>query len=167
MPAEVTTTETMSDHPATTTLIDTIETRLPMIYRMLELDDPAVSVLLADDATIERLNRRWRDVDEPTDVLSFPAHPSGSIPDEPEHLGDIIISIPTAEQYVTKQDHLQRIAGELEVDPDELDWTLVDELSFLFVHGLLHLMGYDHAETHQEAQMRTMERRLWQVMTER
>lgn len=166
MPVDVQITGQATDHQKTDRLVETIKTRLETIYRALELRDPHVSLLLTDDEAIRQLNEQWRGIDEATDVLSFPAHHPESIPDEPSHLGDIVISIPCATRLVDARDHGRRVAEELDVDAESLDWKLVDEVAFLFVHGLLHLLGYDHADADEEAQMRTMERRLWQLMTE-
>ena len=83
-----------------------------------------VSVLFTGDAEIRTLNRRFRGHDRPTDVLSFPwASPAG----KGRYLGDIAISVPTARRYAKK-------AG----------WPLAEELRFLILHGLLHLLGHDH-----------------------
>lgn len=91
-----------------------------------------LSVLLADDPTVRELNRAYRGADGPTDVLSFSqlegeqfARPEG----EPPHLGDVIISIDTA----------RRQAADNAV-------SLQDEVAHLLVHGVLHLVGYDHEE---------------------
>jgi len=83
-----------------------------------------VSVLFTGDAEIRTLNRKFRGLDRPTDVLSFPwASSSGT----GGYLGDIAISIPMAKKYAKK-------AG----------WPLAQELRFLTLHGLLHLLGHDH-----------------------
>jgi probable rRNA maturation factor len=83
-----------------------------------------VSVLFTGDAEIRALNRKFRGLDHPTDVLSFPwASPAG----QRRYLGDIAISVPTARRYAKK-------AG----------WPLAEELRFLLLHGLLHLLGHDH-----------------------
>ncbi len=136
------------------------------MYEALKLDDPFVSVLLCGDENIRQLNERWRGVDEATDVLSFPAHSPQDMPEAPRHLGDIVISIPCAERYVESQDHQRRMASELGTSPENLNWNLIDEVSFLFVHGLLHLLGYDHDEPERESEMRSQELRLWRLMTE-
>jgi probable rRNA maturation factor len=84
-----------------------------------------VELIVCDDAAITELNRTHRGIDAPTDVLSFPiegAH--GHLP-----LGTVVIS----------SEHAQRKADELGHTPDE-------EIALLFVHGLLHLMGYDHEQ---------------------
>lgn len=91
-------------------------------------------VALSDDAGVRRLNAAYRAKDKPTNVLSFPAplgRPSSS--GEPRPLGDIVL----AEETVLSE------AREMEIDPRH-------HLQHLVVHGLLHLLGYDH-ETSEEA----------------
>lgn len=102
-----------------------------------------LSVLLADDPMVHELNKTYRDTDEATDVLSFSqtegepfAQPEGAVP----HLGDVIISIDTA----------RRQAVEYAV-------SLQDEVSHLLVHGVLHLLGYDHEDTADAEVMRRHE----------
>ena len=97
-----------------------------------------VSLVLTDDAAIAALNRAFRGVDAPTDVLSFPqleaTGPAPSVPaDAPLPLGDIVVSLRRAEAQARDYGH-----------------TRARELGFLLVHGLLHLLGYDH-ETPEEA----------------
>ena len=82
--------------------------------------DPEISVVLCDDPFIQTLNARWRGKDRPTDVLSFAQE------DDPALLGDIVISLPTAQSQA-----------------DAAGWTLENEVSLLGIHGLLHLLGYD------------------------
>ncbi|MCI0659072.1 MAG: rRNA maturation RNase YbeY [Acidobacteria bacterium] len=97
-----------------------------MVRRVLrELGESGqVAVLFTGDAELRSLNRRFRGLDRPTDVLCFPwASGAG----EERYLGDIAISIPTAKRYAKK-------AG----------WPLAEELRFLLLHGLLHLLGHDH-----------------------
>jgi probable rRNA maturation factor len=90
-----------------------------------------LSILVVRDATIRRLNRRWRGVDRPTDVLSFPhAEPPGG-----PWLGDVVISLDTA----------MRRAGSRRAAAAEIDRYLA--------HGLLHLLGHDH---HRAAEARRM-----------
>jgi len=102
-----------------------------------------LSVMLADDATVHELNRTYRGTDAPTDVLSFSqaegddfAQPEGTAP----HLGDVIISVDTA----------RRQAAEYGV-------SLQDEVSHLLVHGVLHLLGYDHEEPEDAQAMQLQE----------
>ena len=95
-----------------------------------------VSLLLTDDAAVQVLNRDWRGMDKPTNVLSFPApeQPAGQVP---RHLGDMALACET-------------LAREAE---DESK-TLADHFAHLIVHGTLHLLGYDHE---LEAQAEIME----------
>jgi probable rRNA maturation factor len=124
-----------------------------------------VSLLVADDATVQGLNRQFRGLDEATDVLSFsPAHPGpwegadqapqdrylkpGEVdalpfvlpPDQPPMLGDIVISYPQA-----RRQSLAR--GE----------PLAKELARLIAHGVLHLAGYDHQQPAEAALMQARE----------
>lgn len=94
-----------------------------------------LTIVLTDDAQLRELNRDYLDIDAPTDVLSFPASET-----DPEtarrYLGDILISIPRAEEQA-------RAAGH----------ALEAEVQLLVVHGTLHLLGYDHAEADEKARM--------------
>jgi len=144
-----------------------IKTRAENHFRALELDDPVVSVVLTGNERIRELNGQWRDEDKATDVLSFPMHDPEDLdgPSGPPvlALGDIVISLEYAEDLIDTMDHQERVASELGVDPATLDWDLADECEFLFIHGLLHLVGYDHMDAEQEASMKSMERQLWEA----
>jgi len=118
-----------------------------LIKRGLEhVNAPAlseISVSFVDKDEIRELNRDYRTIDEPTDVLSFPL----SSPDEwqdsdiPTALGDIIICMDIAREQA-----------------DEYGHSFERELGFLLVHGLLHLAGYDHLNPEEEAEMRQAQR---------
>lgn len=127
----------------------------------LDLPEVEISVVLCDDAFIETLNATWRDEHKPTDVLSFPALAPFSPIAAHEHLGDVIINLNYAERLIAKKTHRARVAGELGVEVDTLKWTLHEEVEFLFIHGLLHLIGHDHAEPEEERAMMKEEKRLW------
>jgi probable rRNA maturation factor len=100
-----------------------------------EADDAfEVSVMLTDDAHIQELNRIWRSKDKPTNVLSFPA-PEQPGATGPRHLGDIALAYET----------LVREAEEESKD-------LAHHFAHLIVHGVLHLLGYDH-EVEAEAEI--------------
>jgi probable rRNA maturation factor len=119
----------------------------------------AITVLFGDDEFMQTLNREHRDVDEPTDVLSFPAYEEdeddeaayagafpGNFPDtmeEPRYLGDIAVSVPMA----------LRQAAAAGLEPSE-------ELAHLVLHGLLHILGYDHETPEEDALMRAREEAL-------
>lgn len=101
-----------------------------------------LSLRLTTDAEIHQLNAHYRQVDRPTDVLSFSAMESGVVlpasllAEEPFPLGDIIISLDTAAAQAQQRNH-----------------TLTQELAWLATHGLLHLLGWDHPD---EAQLQKM-----------
>lgn len=87
-----------------------------------------VSVTVVDDETIHGINKEYRNVDRPTDVISFPSEEGEEIIAPPDgFLGDLVISYPRAVAQAEEYGHSVR-----------------RELSFLAVHGTLHLLGYDH-----------------------
>ncbi len=94
-----------------------------------------LTIVIGDDAQLHELNRRFLGVDAPTDVLSFPADDTD--PDSGErYLGDILISYPRAADQAASAGH-----------------TVQDELLLLVVHGVLHLLGYDHAVPAEKTRM--------------
>ncbi len=97
--------------------------------------DGDMTIVLTDDAQLHKLNRDYLGVDAPTDVLSFPA--SETDPETGAHyLGDILISIPRAETQAKAAGH-----------------PLESEIQLLVVHGVLHLLGHDHAEPEDKSKM--------------
>lgn len=110
-----------------------------------------VSVVLADDSYIHELNLEYRGKDCPTDVLSF-ALDEGDEPDivdgpEESLLGDIIISLETAARQAEEYSH-----------------SLERELAFLTLHGMLHLLGYDHEEDDDRQEMRQQEEHILSLL---
>jgi probable rRNA maturation factor len=97
--------------------------------------DSELSVILTNDARLHELNLNYLGVDAPTDVLSFPASET-----DPEtgarYLGDILISMPRAREQANTAGH-----------------PLESEVQLLVVHGVLHLLGHDHAETEEKSRM--------------
>ncbi|MBI3173309.1 MAG: rRNA maturation RNase YbeY [Chloroflexi bacterium] len=94
-----------------------------------------LTVVLTDDEQLQDLNREFRDIDAPTDVLSFPS--SESNPETGRrYLGDILISVQRAEEQAAAGGH-----------------PLEAEIQLLVVHGVLHLLGHDHAEAEEKARM--------------
>ncbi len=98
-------------------------------------DPAALTILLTDDDALHQLNRDFRQVDTPTDVLSFPGGDvlpgSGLL-----YLGDIAISVPYAARQAQTEGH-----------------GLPAEMQLLTVHGVLHLLGHDHMEPNEKAEM--------------
>lgn len=109
------------------------------------LPDAEVGILITDDDTIRGLNRRYASHDEATDVLSFSLQEGEEFasPDGLLQLGEVIISFPTAQRQA-------ELAGRL----------LEDEIAHLLVHGILHLLGYDHVQPEDEHHMRRREAEL-------
>ncbi|MCX6062116.1 MAG: rRNA maturation RNase YbeY [Campylobacterales bacterium] len=95
-----------------------------------------IELILTDDDEIAQINLEFRGIDKATDVLSFPSDPFPNAP-----LGSIIISV----------DKVQSVAEELGHTPD-------DEIALLFIHGILHLLGFDHEV--DSGEMRDREREL-------
>ncbi len=100
-------------------------------------DGATLTVVLTDDEQVRSLNAKYRDMDAPTDVLSFPAEAlPEEIDEEPPYLGDLLIACP----YTSHQ-------------ADEAGHALSDEFVLLVIHGTLHLLGYDHDNADHEAAM--------------
>lgn len=96
--------------------------------------DGAAVILFSDDATVHELNRRFRDKDKPTNVLSFPA------PEREGYPGDVILAYETCAKEA-------QVAG----------ISLIDHASHLALHGVLHLNGFDHQEEDEAAEMEALE----------
>jgi probable rRNA maturation factor len=97
--------------------------------------DSELSIILTNDARLHELNLNYLGVDAPTDVLSFPASET-----DPEtgarYIGDILISVPRAQEQANAAGH-----------------PLESEVQLLVVHGVLHLLGHDHAEAEEKSRM--------------
>lgn len=107
-------------------LLDHIEADAFAMLKAANLSDRRLSVVVCDDEVIRDMNSKWRGKDRPTDVLSFPA-------DDDALVGDLIVSIPTAERQAAERGH-----------------SLRNEVRILMVHGLLHLCGFDHEDEGNE-----------------
>lgn len=119
----------------------TPETWENWFYRWLEILQPhlpaassyEIGFRLTDDADIQALNAQYRHQNKPTDVLAFAAlevdFPHPEISADPLYLGDIVVSVNTAQRQAQQQEH-----------------SLPTELAWLAAHGLLHLLGWDHPD---------------------
>lgn len=119
--------EVRAETEAEPALVEAVREDAEALLHAAKLEDVELSMLLTDDPGIQALNATWRGKDSPTDVLSFPQ-------DDEIVLGDLVISLPTAGRQA-----------------DERGTTLRDELRVLTLHGLLHLLGYDHEHDEAEA----------------
>ncbi|GIP42032.1 endoribonuclease YbeY [Paenibacillus sp. J45TS6] len=130
-------------------LIGTLEKLLEKAAEMEKITDGEVALTFVTDQEIHELNKEYRGIDRPTDVLSFAMNESideeldiiydlgeNEAIDLPEILGDIIISVETAIAQSQEYGH-----------------SIHREIGFLFVHGFLHLLGYDHQDEASEAEM--------------
>lgn len=98
-----------------------------------------LTIVLTNDEETQALNRQYRGVDSPTDVLSFAADPLPNEvidPQEGQYLGDIVISVPYTARRVENEPH-----------------SLDDEIALLVVHGTLHLLGFDHQDAPSQQTM--------------
>jgi probable rRNA maturation factor len=109
-------------------------------------------VKLVDEATIAALNEQWMEKTGPTDVLAFPMDElrPGLVNEDPEEgvLGDLVLCVAVAERQATEAGHATE-----------------DEVDLLTVHGILHLLGFDHADTEEHREMFALQARLlaeWQ-----
>ncbi len=142
----------ISSYPEGLSFPDEIETTVRLavekVGEMFGASTAEVSVTLTNDAYIHTLNKEYRQIDRPTDVLSF-ALREGEEPvvaggPDTDVLGDIVLSVERARAQATEYGH-----------------SLRREIAFLTVHGMLHLLGYDHIE---EADRREMEQEQKRVM---
>ena len=100
----------------------------------LECDEKEISILLADDKKMRELNNQYRGQDRSTDVLAFPQNDGGREKPITHFLGDVVVSIVTARWQSTQH-----------------KLSLEEELIVLLIHGILHLLGYDHERSDEEA----------------
>jgi probable rRNA maturation factor len=121
--------------------------RARRILAALGSDRAELSILLADDAAISALNHRYRGRSRPTDVLAFSLLEGAHADRRGALLGDVVIGIETA----ARQARARRR-------------TLDDEVARLLVHGVLHLVGYDHVRSAEARIMRAQERRVWRTL---
>jgi probable rRNA maturation factor len=119
-----------------------IDNRTDKTYHFAILEEIAnsltqqeIELILTDNDEIAQINREFRNIDKPTDVLSFPSDPFPGAP-----LGSIVISV----------DKVESIATELGHSED-------DEIALLFIHGMLHLLGYDHEIDNGEMRQKEVE----------
>ncbi|MGA2367989.1 MAG: rRNA maturation RNase YbeY [Dehalococcoidia bacterium] len=118
-----------------------------------------IECIITDDTTIQRLNKQFRNIDEPTDVLSFAFRNARTdaqgasfpeVPDSPEILGQIIVSFPRATMQAASRCH-----------------GVDRELTILVVHGILHLLGYDHQVPADNRKMRQREKHIIEILRDK
>ncbi|MFZ5929812.1 MAG: rRNA maturation RNase YbeY [Pseudomonadota bacterium] len=97
-----------------------------------------ISIVLADDAFVRDLNRQYRNIDRPTNVLSFPADDDDGL--GPRLLGDVVLAYETVQR-----------------EADAAGKPLLDHVSHLIIHGTLHLLGFDHEDEQEAIEMEALE----------
>ena len=126
----------------------TVRRRGERLLDVLNLKQTKLSILLCDDAVIRELNKAYRDKDRPTDVLSFSMREGESLVGDTTLLGDIAISVETASKTAS-----------------QIGCTTTEEVTALMIHGLLHLVGYDHAYPRGKKNMQEKARWLQSIVT--
>lgn len=111
-----------------------LESQIKSILILLECEGTEISILLADDEKMRKLNKQYRGQDQTTDVLSFPQNVGEKEPLNPHLLGDVVISTVAAKRQST-----------------EHGLSLEEEIVLLLIHGILHLLGFDHERSNMEA----------------
>jgi rRNA maturation RNase YbeY len=118
----------------------TVRRRLLQALEYLGCADQELSVVFAGDRLLRTLNRTYRHKDRPTNVLAFPQQPLETTAPATPLLGDVVVSLPTAAR-----------------EAQALQQSLEERVLYLLIHGLLHLLGYDHEQS--AAERRRMEAR--------
>ncbi len=131
------------EHPSAGRWAKHLEQRATQLAREMDLRGVALAVTLTTDVSIRALNRRWRQKNHATDVLSFPGGPPPPGWPGPLVLGDVVISLDTARRAAKQA---RRPLGE--------------ELDRYLAHGLLHLLGHDHHQPGAAKRMADLEDRL-------
>lgn len=114
-----------------------------------------IGLVITDNKTVQELNKTYRDIDEPTDVLAFHMHHTSqetepsfiAPPNGVHHLGEIVISYPQAVKQAQEQGH-----------------NVAQELALLIVHGVLHLLGYDHEQPDERQHMKAREKSIMEKL---
>jgi rRNA maturation RNase YbeY len=119
------------------------------VLLLLDQDRSELSIALIGNVEMQRLNAQYRNKNYPTDVLSFPAEVSS--PGGVHLLGDVIISVDKARQQANERER-----------------TLEQELVTLLIHGVLHLLGFDHERSAKDARiMRQREKKIYRALCDR
>lgn len=120
-----------------------VRNRAQRMLHAIGRNEAEISILLVDEQTIRELNRRYRDLNKPTDVLSFSLRQGEFCSFAGDLLGDVVVCVPIARRQARRVGH-----------------TTLDEITLLIAHGLLHLAGFDHDNRRTERRMNREVRRL-------
>lgn len=145
--------------PSVVVAPELVQTTCDVVNRALTalaMADCEMTVVLSHDEALRDLNARYRGLDMPTDVLSFPASADASEPGGPRYLGDVIISVDRARAQAAGGSP----GGQVTDAGPVTDAEVGDELALLAVHGLLHLLGHEDDTDAGRARMEEQERGL-------
>lgn len=124
--------------------LDEVKKFIDYSLNYLKLNNVMFNVIIVDNEEIHKINKEYRNIDRPTDVISFALEDDDTfIKIDKRILGDIYISIDKAKEQANEYGH-----------------TLLRELCFLTIHGILHLLGYDHMEKDEEKIMFELQERI-------
>ena len=112
-----------------------VKRQLSRAMTYLGCQEQELSVVFGDDRLLQDLNRDYRAKDRPTNVLAFPQEPIDAVAPSADLLGDVVVSLPTAQR-----------------EAQDLEQPLEARVVYLLVHGLLHLLGYDHEPSDADRQ---------------
>ena len=117
--------------------LETLEKYLKYVTKKLEIEEAIFNIILVDTEEIHKINKEYRNVDRPTDVISFALEDNNTFRNpEIRMLGDIYLCIPIAYEQANTYEH-----------------SRIREVWFLATHGILHLLGYDHMNSEEEKKM--------------
>lgn len=121
-------------------VLENVKKKTPAFLTLEQIENLSergiLSVVIVSNKEIQKLNKQWRQKDYPTDVLSFPLDIDGAIEGVPFEMGELVISAEKAEEQAEDYGH-----------------SFEREITFLFVHGCLHVLGFDHMNAKDEKDM--------------
>ena len=124
--------------------LDTLEEYIKYVTKKLNIEDAIFNIILVDTLEIQRINKTYRNIDKPTDVISFALEDNSNFRNPVARmLGDIYICIPIAYEQAKTYEH-----------------SKIREICFLATHGILHLLGYDHMNKEEEETMFNLQEEL-------
>lgn len=128
--------------------LPTLRRQITAIVADLQIEKSVLSIVIVDDKTIRKLNREYRRKDKPTDVLSFAMREGEFAELSGDLLGDVVVSIETARRQA-----------------EEKAKGIQAEVTFLVIHGILHLLGHDHQNDREERAMNRESSRLLKLLS--
>jgi len=123
--------------------IDELNEYFNYLFDYMKIKDSVMSIIIVDNEKIHEINKQYRNIDRPTDVISFALEEDETIDEPFKTLGDIYISIDKVYEQAKEYNH-----------------SIKRELFFLVTHGFLHLLGYDHMTKEDEEEMFSLQEKI-------